>query len=164
MIHRKLRGQSAIAVKKEAGISYVKATESKQHKVGHIYRELAPTVFQCSYNISPSKCKSVIDGLYKNLFGGDSPLIIAYFESHYEEFFKSFLLNPENRLQSLQNHRNDQEGRKEGIFFADKGTGLMRLGRFCHNEGFLVILLKHNKDAQNGIISSACQGGITVPG
>ena len=57
MIRKKLANQSAIAVKKEAGVSYVKATESRQHKVAHIYKELAPTVFQCSYNLSPSKDK-----------------------------------------------------------------------------------------------------------
>ena len=57
------------------------------------------------------------------------------------------MLNPHKRVDFLKNRANDDDGRKEGLFFADKGTGLARLGRFCHNEGFMVIMLKQSKDA-----------------
>ena len=38
----------------------------------------------------------------------------------------------------------------------------MRLGRFCHNEGFLVLFLKQSSDTPGGLISSVCEGGLTT--
>lgn len=53
-----MKGQSAIAVKKEAGISYVKPTESRQLRVGDNYQRLSATTFQCSYSLKPAKIES----------------------------------------------------------------------------------------------------------
>lgn len=45
VIHKKMKGQSTVAVRREAGVSYVKETESRQLFVSDRYERLGHTVF-----------------------------------------------------------------------------------------------------------------------
>lgn len=71
MIRKKINtgsGQSSTAVRKSAGVSYVKPSESRQLRVKHEYEPLAPTVFQCSYNLQMLSDMRPIEYLFDKLF------------------------------------------------------------------------------------------------
>ncbi len=87
LIHTKLKSQSAKAVKKMAGVSYVKATES--HQLNIDYEPLAHTCFQGSYNVEAAeKPYHVLENLWQQR------LAFIYFESPTEKMMKNYILNP----------------------------------------------------------------------
>ena len=158
-----MKGQSAIAVRKEAGISYVKPTESQQIGVSEKYDLLTSTVFQCSYNIKPAKINtSTLCDLYSEL--ADQPLLLAYFESHSEHVFKEFILNPHGRLARLHGVKPLPECNgtlTNGGLYVIRSGGLSRLGPFASHESFVVIFLF--TDPSKGIRSAFYQKPGSIP-
>jgi hypothetical protein len=97
-----MKGQSSVAVRREAGVSYVKETESRQIGVSDFYERLGHTIFQGSYNLKIADDISISGSIFKRLFAAShegSDLLFVCFESATDSIMKEFLLHPKKRLQ-----------------------------------------------------------------
>ena len=117
LVHTKLKGQSAVTVRKDCGVSYIKPTESRQVDVD--YERLAHTSFQGSYNLQGA----ATDGPTNDVVI-PSQSTLAYFESAHETEMKEYVLTPEFRL-------------KKRHLFVDS---LTKLGPLCQHNCFIIIL------------------------
>lgn len=84
-----------MTVNRQAGVSYVKPSESKQLNVD--YEKLAPTCFQGSYGMQTVEEKPY--SIFNSVM--NSPFCFAYFESPDEQMMKKYILEPDQRIKML---------------------------------------------------------------
>lgn len=118
-------------MKRLAGVSYVKASESKQLNVN--YDKLAPICYQGSYNMPTVDVKpyQIFESVMNN------PICFAFFESPDEQTMKQYILNPSQRLTILPT-----------IYIA---PSIKHLGQLCMHNYFIIILM--NFDRILGLVS-----------
>ena len=120
-------------MRREAGVSYVKETESRQLGVSSSYERLGHTMFQGSYNLKIADDISISGAIFKRLFKASSEgsdLLFVCFESASDSLMKEYLLYPQKRLHLVPK-----------VYFAPSTCGLKNLGLFAQNNNFLIILL-----------------------
>jgi hypothetical protein len=92
--------QSAVNIKRQSGVSYVVATESKQLNVESNYKLLGHLVYQGTHSIQQIGDDNIITHINniisKQLMNG--PLLVSVFESQDEDEMKQYLLNPNDRF------------------------------------------------------------------
>jgi hypothetical protein len=97
--------QSAVNIKRQCGVSYVVASESRQKDVENKYAPLGHLVYQGTYSIPLISEDSIIQKIYKLIEKElmNKPLLVTYFETHEEDEMKEYLLFKEKRLKIAKN-------------------------------------------------------------
>lgn len=135
-IHKK---QSQCNIRRSAGVSYVKKSESKQVNVRANYEKLAPIVIQGSYHLPKSEDPATDDLISQicceTLFSEGSYLLCSAFESANEVTMKKYLLKPHRRRELCK-----------GNLWLVRANGLNECWRFIKDKYFLCVHLKYDEE------------------